>query len=517
MDFKVNRELIPLSETVYDGVQEQSVELDYILPDYFPDIFKLVKCFVTPTIISWNAGEDRIAYELSADIKIMYCAEQSNQLQCIQQKMMYSKTIELPRSCEKPDISFSAKTDYANCRVVNQRRIDLRSAITIKARVMCERTQEVICDAFGMNIQLKKNQISYAAKKLFANKTIEINEDLELGTSKPSIISIVRNDVIVTTGEKKIIANKMIVKGEAALNILYSCEKDGAPSLEAMQFTLPYSQIMDMDGLDESFVSTVKAEAVSCVITPVSNKDGEYKLMQTEISIRINCCAVNAGRAELVTDAYSTAYSCDFSKSPVKISMLPIPLNESHQAKETLEYKDGSIECVYDVWCRAGNTAWISDEEEKQLKITGTILYMAMIKNENGTPVLIERESTFEHSITMPDINESYTAEPEVKIMSCSYNLASSDSIQIKADIKICGSIYSSAVYDIITELNVCGENKKIREGDYALKLYYAEAGEDIWKIAKKYSTSVSAIMEENELASDKPIDSGMLLIPIVS
>ena len=50
MDFKTNTETIPTSELIYSGVQEQSVELDYILPDYYPDIFRLIRCEVVPVI-----------------------------------------------------------------------------------------------------------------------------------------------------------------------------------------------------------------------------------------------------------------------------------------------------------------------------------------------------------------------------------------------------------------------------------------------------------------------------------
>ena len=52
-------------------------------------------------------------------------------------------------------------------------------------------------------------------------------------------------------------------------------------------------------------------------------------------------------------------------------------------------------------------------------------------------------------------------------------------------------------------------------DGDYALKLYFADDGEDIWDIAKKYKTSVSAVMEENDLGGDS-VSGRMLLIPIV-
>ena len=44
MDLKINREMLPVTEILLDEVQEQSVELDYVLPDYDPDIFRIIGC-----------------------------------------------------------------------------------------------------------------------------------------------------------------------------------------------------------------------------------------------------------------------------------------------------------------------------------------------------------------------------------------------------------------------------------------------------------------------------------------
>ena len=41
MELKINRETVPAAECIYEAVQEQGIELDYILPDYYPDIFGL--------------------------------------------------------------------------------------------------------------------------------------------------------------------------------------------------------------------------------------------------------------------------------------------------------------------------------------------------------------------------------------------------------------------------------------------------------------------------------------------
>ena len=111
MDLKINREMLIVSESIFDGIQEQSVELDYILPDYFPDIFKLVKCCIVPSVLSYSINGDTVSYELQADIKILYCSEQSNTLQCICQKMTFNKSIQLSETAEKPSVTLVPKTE----------------------------------------------------------------------------------------------------------------------------------------------------------------------------------------------------------------------------------------------------------------------------------------------------------------------------------------------------------------------------------------------------------------------
>ena len=48
------------------------------------------------------------------------------------------------------------------------------------------------------------------------------------------------------------------------------------------------------------------------------------------------------------------------------------------------------------------------------------------------------------------------------------------------------------------------------------LTLYFPEPGEQVWEIAKRYSTAPAAILEENGLTDDGAAGEGMLLIPAV-
>lgn len=512
MDLKINREMLSVSEKIYDGVQEQSVELDYILPDYYPDIFKLIKCCIVPSVISSSINGDSLTYELLADIRILYCSEKDNNIQCINQKMTYSKTVQLGESVNKPVVSIMPKADHINCRVVNQRRIDMRGAVSIKVKVTGETSQEVICDIFGMNAQMKKFPVEYAAKKITENKTVTVNEDVELNMSKPSVSGIVRSDVILSDPDKKIIANKLVVKGDAEVKILYTCN-DG---METMNFTIPYSQIVDMEGLDENYECSVKLRTISCDIIANANDEGENKLLKCELKIGIQCRAVKALSVQLVADAYSTSYPCEYASSKFMIDQSPIPVKEIFQNKITFDCENGTIMCVYDVWCDIKNINVLMMPQEHSIKVSGMLCFCIMIKNENNMPAIIEKEEAFEHIIENEKITENSFADLNVETLECTYTLTSSNGLSIKTEIRVSGDLFTSSYCEALTDVRFDDTVKITRDGDYALKLYYGVENEDIWHIAKKYCTSVNAIMEENSLESDRLPNDGMLLIPIV-
>lgn len=516
MDFKVNREEIASAEVIFDDTQEQSVELDYVLPDYFPEIFKILKCMTVPKILSYDVSGDKLTYEMSVCIRVLYCGENSSAVQSVEQKLNYTKTVEFGRTAQNTRVSIIPKVDYINCRAVNSRRIDVRGAVSIKIKITDLNKKEIICDAFGGNIQLKKIPVTYPANRLHTSKRITVSEEFDLGMSKPPIVNILRSDAVIASNDKKVIANKLIAKGEVYINMLYSCQKDDTDSVEAMQFTLPFSQIVDLEGIDERFVCSVDTEIVSCDIEPRSDGDGNSKVANCTVVLLVDCSAYRTVSAELAVDEYSTSYKTDSIRSDIKIEVPPRQINASCVVKGSMEYSDGGIDCIYDVWCSIGSVTAKPDPQNGNIVINGNAVYSVMAKNSSGEPVMIEKEEPFTASVQAEGLNEFSAVDIKLTPVSCSYNLASDNSIEAKAELKITGEITGTVNICGISELTV-DENEPLKKsGDYAIKLYFADENEDLWEIAKKYGTSVAAVMEENEIDDDIISGKGMILIPIV-
>ena len=77
----------------------------------------------------------------------------------IEHRYSYSKTVDLPKSADNGSVTIEPKVDYATCRAVSGRRIDVRGAVSFKIKVSAVTPFEIITDIDGCNIQTKKNRV----------------------------------------------------------------------------------------------------------------------------------------------------------------------------------------------------------------------------------------------------------------------------------------------------------------------------------------------------------------------
>ena len=172
-----------------------------------------------------------------------------------------------------------------------------------------------------------------------------------------------------------------------------------------------------------------------------------------------------------------------------------------------------NISSVYDAWSRVKNSSVITDTENGTITLAIKLVNSVVACDNSGKTTVLENEHTLEHKFRCKDITDKTTVIPDVDVISVTYNIDDNGNIELKCEVRICINIRRIYKFDAVTEIKIDDTCEKKQE-DYALKMYFADEGETLWDIAKKYSTSIEAIMEEN----DCPENCGkILLIPIVS
>lgn len=515
MELLLKKEPVFLNEVIYDGQIEQGVEFDYVLPDYYPDIFKILKCSLIPGISSYSISGTQLFIDGTVLIKILYLSEDNVIIHCVEHRYTYSKTVEMSKAADKPTIKIDTKTDYANCRAVSGRRFDVRGAVSCKIKASSVKTVEIISGAD--NLETRSETLTYCGNKLIGGGQFVIREDIETGTGKGGILNIIHCDANAEINDIKVIAGKAVIKGEANVKALYLVKiDDDTQDTEVMEAAIPISRIIDMDGLDDSYSCSVDARIMNCSLEIVNEEGRENRLLSCELTLDCKVTANRESNMSILTDLFSTDYETEYTKSGIKVEYAPTQLQKQLSHKTVLECKEGSLEEIFDCRCDINSIGCRFDGEGSVI-ITGQLTSQAVGRlSESGTPVFLEKTEPIELSCDVSTDDENCTLEPNVRITDVSFNINGDASAELRITFVLGGCIYKIKNVSIIESVLLDEEKPKEKNTDYGLKMYYAEENEEIFAVAKKYNTKPEAIMEENELEEEVLSAPCLLLIPIV-
>ncbi len=510
MELNLQRQNITINEAVFDGFVEQPIECDALLPDYCPDIVKVLKCTVSTHIGSSTISGDRLTVEGTAIAHVFYTSADGG-IRHAEFKIPFAKTVDLRSAPTDPIITVTPSVDYVNCRAVNQRRIDIRGALSMVIKVMDRAHQEVISDAEGAGLQLRRDMVQATDIVGQVQCPFNITEDLELGMGKQPIASIVRSDCRVNLQDYKVVAGKVVIKGDFLLHVLYAPQGE-ANALEVMEYALPISQIIDCEGVTEDCQCDVQLVVASCDVQPKLDESGEYTMIALDAKIMADIVAHQHMEVPVASDCYSTMYECGCKRKMVQFIRLVDVVREVIMHKATLDLPE-EVDSVLDVWCEVDNVS--HKQVEGGLEVTLRLTVSMFARMQDGSNMYFEQSTDLLQQIPVDTTCPELIFEPSADILSSSYTMVGRDKIDIRCEVLVRGCVYCSIKQNAIADITV-DEQKEKQKDPSKLIIYYADPGESVWDIAKHYNTSANAIWEENAVEQDILSDKKMLLIPIV-
>ncbi len=512
MNYDVSKETVFVKKLIFDGCQEVPVDLDFSLPDYCPDIQRILKCSVYPKVTSRNISGDRLNIDGNIDIKIIYVDSEKKSVRYCENTTAFSCSIDLRTSPENAVSVISSKTEYINCRAIGPRKIDIHGAIAICAKVYNKAGQDITFKIEGDDIQQKKSQETLSDLEGIGQQQFSISEMLDLGQNKPSPEIIIRSDILLIPGECKNMNSKVSVKGEALVKILYIGDISTG-QLEVMEYSIPFSQVIDVPGVNEKSKCCVNLEVLGHEEQIQNDNQDGTNLIMEDIKAVVTVTAYTEKEIEIIKDAYSVTYNLECTNENIKLCKLCESLESPFSVNSIIEFTEFNISRVIDVW---SETSSINGKYENgEILFEGKLNICILAISVEEIPFYIERIIDFKHKVPLDLGNENVIVESEIYPKAVGYRITGSGAIEIKSDISLRSDIYTCKKCNIISGANALDEQPKHKDPNAALTIYFAEAGETIWDIARKYYTFVDKIKEENDIFEETIGQNQMLLIPM--
>lgn len=511
MDYMLDREAVAVGEVVFDGCQEQPVDLNISLPDYCPDIQRILKCQIYPRIGSRSVSGDRLMLEGGFTVKVFYLDPSGTRIRFCDSSDTFSTEIALKQAVENAQISAFPRVEYINCRATSPRRLDIHGAFSLCAKVTSQGRSEIVSNIVGSDIEQLKRKIQVNNLVGFCQQQFSVDEILELGSGKPPADSIIRSDAFAVLQDFKVTSGKLMVKGEVCVKFLYdSTDEESVP--ETMEFTIPFSQMLDCAGVTDDCLCDVRLEITGLEAQIKNDYSGDKTFFDTQIRLFVSAAAYQNSEVTVVSDAYSRNYDLTIDSKQKTTDQLMELAGDTIVHQSTLSLENGSISKVIDVWNEMSNVA--AEIQNGQIVFKGKYSLCVLAMDGENKPFYFERLLDFESSKACGSTGDALKCDAKVDVGGISFRMMG-NGIEAKTELRLTAEIYNRRSIKAITAVTA-DETKPVKhDNSAALCIYYAEAGENLWDIARDYRTSMDVIKQENGVSGDVMENRGMLLIPM--
>ena len=269
--------------------------------------------------------------------------------------------------------------------------------------------------------------------------------------------------------------------------------------------TIPISKITDIAGVDEDDECEVFIEAGPYGIENIH--DGKKLKITAEAIIQVKVMKLE--KTELAVDGYSTKCRTVIKGQEIGILKQSAAVSDTFESESFVELDSDRSEIIK-TWIEINGTEFIKEDGKNKAIIRIAVCVIA--RGNDGELTYFEKQEKRERELEDSETGEKVydiVADIDENSYSISENRAS-----LKYSISLNGKIFEivdrKAIESVETYPEEDSENKN------ALTLYYAEVGESVWEIAKKYRTSVEAVKEDNGIKEDEIKEKSMLFIPSV-
>lgn len=506
MDLSLNLKEVCSYNTPYNASVEQAIDGEYTLPDYCPDIKKILKCSIAPYIHNVNPQGNSVTLDGTARICILYLSGDKKEIRGYEIQSSFSKNVDIKTDATNCTFECVPNTEYVNCRAVNERKLDIHGAVTIKIKCMCKEKANTVSDIDCEDIQLRKNNIEYSELMACADKLIILNEEIALDETNGSILNIIQSCASVTDEEYKPVTNKIVYKANFNVKFTYLNE-DGI--YETVNCAIPISQIIEADGITENAMCHGKSKVCGLELKPYTDRNGNCMSVLMNSKIMVSVKSWNVCNVETVTDAYSIDCELETSDKQVHLMRTADCLNQTEICRQAFNFDDG-IKDIISV--NFGEPQINALYEYGNINLNGNLPICILYVNLNGECCCVDK---------MIDVTTSLPAADnynDFDVNSCAHNgtysLNSENSVEFRCECKI--SVVPKNIQNIrlLTDIQKDTTRQKNNENRPAMTLYYAKSGESIWDIAMRYNSKADEIMKQNGLTNDVLQNNKMIIIP---
>lgn len=506
MSLNLEKETVNLSEVFSMQYTNVNAESDVIVPDIKPDISKVLEISGTPQITQQNIQQDKLYVQGVVKLTVLYIPDSDilSGVRSMNVSLDFSHLLGVPGA--KPDMKLSSETEIENISfsLINGRKINIRCKIGLSLKVSIPTEIQIpICVTSDTAVQTKKCDMKLMPYLEETVRDVVIRKSLEVPNGKSDIAEVLK---ITAKPQNVILSAKeggVKLSGDMDICTLY-CGIDENSPVMFMQHCIPLDEELEIDGVNENseLEGEYKVFDIYCEIQPDS--DGDNRILGVEIVLKAVIKPLTLMNVSIVDDAYSLNSDTEIVKKDYKIEQLIDKLKCEETAKLSAEIPDYLPEVSQICDCNFGININNVNIEDGRITLYGTyVIRMLYISENSDAPVSgFEHTSSFEHIFETSVSDTSLACDAQAEPLYIGYTITSSRNVEFRLKSGLRLTLFKTGDVKLIDEINII-ENSQTGEKSPSIVIYFAQNGDTVWDIAKRYKATPESIRSTNNITDD--------------
>ena len=302
----------------------------------------------------------------------------------------------------------------------------------------------------------------------------------------------------------KISYNKILVKADLKMNLVYVADNE-AMTLERFDTLVPIAGFIDLTGVNEKNFITIDTDLNSAYVKPIY-QDLKANGVNLEAQIEICAKAYEDKTLEVLSDLYNPVFELNIESKKIVLRQSVAKKPEELDLSQVLSIPELTNTTLLDLTVipninevkRNGNKTTIEGNVNLEL-----LYYEKEKKKIDLKKIELPYQKTF----------DSTCEEFNLVVANLEYQLRENGQLDLKLLLSIvCENIHPLNL-NLISKIEQT-ENKNVPVA--SLIIYYVQPGDSLWKIAKRFKTTVDLIKISNQLKDDTIFPGQQLMIPKV-
>ena len=506
--------------TTFASAQSQiTLDDDYNVPDYRPDIVKVLKEKGELHFDEVKAAAGAAWLKGRLVFRVLYRSDQENgKISCLKGDLQFQEQLNMDGVQEYDVIQASGEIEDLTIGVIHSRKISVRAVILLKTEEPREKEDE-LCVGIEADDGCEKRYRNTNILQLLCMKRDQCRQksEITLPSSKPNVQEILWKSLEIRNLDTKMGQDGVKLSGEVLISVLYQ-EEEETDRVQWYETVIPLDCGVECDaGTEADIIYKVKAEPTSMELEVKPDYDGEERVLVLELVMNLDIRIWKEQEISMLEDIYSLKKEIIPVRTGVTLQHISVKNDSQCRLTEQMELAE-SQEKILQI-CSCEGTVHLENTEltGQGVRAEGILVTeLLYITTDDQMPIGSAREIyPFEQFIEIPqqtvrteqnkpegtetlEQKNKLQTELDCRISQLSAVMLDQDHVEIKAVIGLNLLAFEQEQIDNITD--TCEEPLDMEQLQKRPGLvgYIAKDGDSLWSIAKENHTTVEDILQDN-------------------